>query len=80
MAAVRNAASGKVRSASIAIVRRPGRKYAVEFVCVPLRSVAKNTRHMPASFINKAGNDVTQAFLDYAAPLVGDLPRMARLI
>ena len=80
VAAVQNAASGKVRSASIAIVRRPGRKYAVEFACVPLRSVAKNTRHVPASFINKAGNDVTQAFLDYAAPLVGDLPRMARLI
>ena len=80
MAAVQNATSGKVRSASIAIVRRPGRKYAVEFTCVPLRSVAKNTRHVPSSFINKAGNDVTRAFLDYAAPLVGDLPRMGRLI
>ena len=80
MAAVQNATSGKVRSASIAIVRRPGRKYAVEFTCVPLRSVAKNTRHVPASFINKAGNDVTRAFLDYAAPLVGELPRMGRLI
>ena len=80
MAAVQNAVAGKVRSASIAIVRRPGRKYAVEYVCVPLRSVAKNTRHMPAAFINKAGNDVTQAFVDYAAPLVGTLPRMGRLI
>jgi len=80
VAAVQNAVSGKVRSASIAIVRRPGRTYGVEYACVPLRSVAKNTRHMPASFIGKAGNDVTQAFLDYAAPLVGDLPRMGRLI
>jgi 6-phosphofructokinase 1 len=45
---------------------------------VPLRSVAKETRHMPPSFINRAGNDVTQAFLDYARPLVGKLPEVGR--
>lgn len=80
MAAVENAVLGDVRSASIAIVRKATRRYGVEYVCVPLRSVAKNTRHMPASFINRAGNDVTQAFIDYARPLVGDLPVVGRLI
>ena len=49
------------------------------FRSVPLRSVAKETRHMPAAFINKAGNNVTQAFVDYARPLVGTLPRCERL-
>jgi len=29
---------------------------------------------MPDAFINKAGNHVTQAFIDYARPLVGELP------
>ena len=29
---------------------------------------------MPDAFINRAGNHVTQAFLDYARPLVGALP------
>ncbi len=80
MAAVMNATSGKVKSASIAIVRKPGKKYAIAYVCVPLRSVAKNTRSMPATFINRTGNNVTKAFLDYAMPLVGDLPVMGRLI
>jgi hypothetical protein len=34
---------------------------------------------MPESFISRAGNDVTQAFLNYARPLVGPLPPVARL-
>jgi ATP-dependent phosphofructokinase / diphosphate-dependent phosphofructokinase len=45
---------------------------------VPLRSVARETRHMPPAFINRAGNDVTAAFLAYARPLVGPLPPTAR--
>jgi 6-phosphofructokinase len=77
--AVAAALSGKHASGSVAIKRKPGRKYAVTFTIVPLRAVAKNTRHMPAAFINRAGNDVTQAFLDYARPLVGPLPAIGRL-
>ncbi len=63
---------------SVAITRKPGRKYAVEIKRVALKSVAKETRHMPAKFINKDGNDVTQAFIDYAAPIVGPLPKIGR--
>jgi 6-phosphofructokinase 1 len=65
-------------SGSVAIVRRPGKRYAVDFVVVPLASVARETRRMPAAFINKAGNNVTEAFVEYARPLVGALPRCAR--
>lgn len=78
-AAVRAAVAGDCASGSIAIKRKSGKKYAVTFEVVPLRAVAKHTRHMPATFINKAGNNVTQAFLDYARPLVGDLPQVGRL-
>ena len=80
MTAVMAATSGEVDSASVAIVRCPGKKYAIAYKCVPLKSVAKNTRSMPSAFINRAGNDVTQAFVEYAMPLVGDLPKMGRLI
>jgi ATP-dependent phosphofructokinase / diphosphate-dependent phosphofructokinase len=75
--AVLNAAT-KFDSGSIAIIRKPGKKYAVTFKRVELRKVAKNTRHMPNKFINKAGNDVTKAFVDYAAPIVGKLPPIGR--
>ena len=80
MTAVMAATSGEVDSASVAIVRCPGKKYAIAYKCVPLKSVAKNTRSMPSAFINRAGNDVTQAFVEYAMPLVGDLPKMGWLI
>ncbi len=64
---------------SVAIRRQPGAAYAVTYARVPLKAVAKDTRHMPDAFIAEAGNDVTPAFLDYARPLVGPLPDTALL-
>ena len=78
VAAVQAAVCDEVSSGSVAIKRRPTKKYGVDFEVVPLRCVAKETRHMPDEFINKAGNHVTQAFIDYARPLVGVLPPCAR--
>ncbi len=78
VAAVQVAVRGAVASGSIAIRRKPGPRYAVSYEVVPLRRVAKETRHMPPSFINRAGNDVTEAFLAYARPLVGPLPPVGR--
>jgi 6-phosphofructokinase 1 len=76
--AVRLAAT-EFASGSVAIKRKPGKKYSIYYERVPLKSVARETRHMPAKFINKEGNNVTQAFMDYAAPIVGPLPRIGRL-
>ena len=70
--------SGQYPSGSIAIRRKPGKRYGVVYAVVPLRSVARETRHMPPAFINRAGNDVTPAFLAYARPLVGPLPVTGR--
>ncbi len=78
MAAVQAAVEEDVASGSITIKRRATKKYRVDFVVVPLRKVAKETRHMPDSFINKAGNNVTNAFIEYARPLVGALPPCSR--
>ncbi|MFU8781235.1 MAG: 6-phosphofructokinase [Kiritimatiellia bacterium] len=74
LAAVKGTTSG-----SIAIRRQKGATYAVNYEPVPLRKVARETRHMPDAYINKAGNDVTAAFLRYFTPLVGPLPKTARL-
>jgi 6-phosphofructokinase 1 len=68
----------KMESGSIAIRRKPGRKYEVFFEPVPLRNVAKETRHVPDEFIAASGNDVTPAFVAYAAPLAGELPKIGR--
>jgi len=78
VAALQAAVCDDILSGSIAIKRKATKKYGVEFEVVPLRNVAKETRHMPDEFINKAGNNVTQAFIDYARPLVGALPKTER--
>ena len=71
-------ATSKDIDGSVAIRRKPGKKYQVYFERVELRSVAKETRHMPDAFIAPNGCDVTKAFLDYAKPIVGDLPQIGR--
>ena len=60
---------------SVIIKRKPHAKYAVEISYLPLSKVALGERQMPASFINKAGNNVTRKFIDYAKPLIGTLPK-----
>ncbi len=76
--AVQAAVKGVFASGSIAIKRKPGKKYSVYYERVELRQVSKETRHMPDHFINKDANDVTKAFVDYAKPLVGKLPVIGR--
>ncbi|MBL8764123.1 MAG: diphosphate--fructose-6-phosphate 1-phosphotransferase [Phycisphaerae bacterium] len=70
------------RDGSVAVVRvsggRPGERYVSDFARVELSEVAAKTRHMPPEFIDGASN-VSRAFLDYALPLVGPLPDLARL-
>ena len=72
-------AAGEHKDGSVAIKSKPGKRYGVEYARVTLKSVAKETRHMPANHINKDGNDVTQTFIDYVRPLVGKLPEIGRL-
>jgi 6-phosphofructokinase 1 len=59
-------------------IRRVG-DYAVEYFLTPLETVARDTTHMPAKYINSKGNDTTPAFMHYARPLIGPLPVSARL-
>ena len=52
-----------------------GRKYAVELFRTELKNVAEKTKSLPDEFINSEGNGVTPAFMEYASPLVGGLPK-----
>lgn len=63
---------------SIAIVRVSNHPYRIEKRLVKLTDVAAKTRTMPPEFIAPP-HDVTKAFLEYARPLVGDLPSFAHL-
>ena len=71
--AVELAMSGNV-DGSVAIKRIKGDKYKVEFVHAELKDVARFTKDMPRSYLNKAGNHVTKSFVKYAMPLTGGLP------
>jgi 6-phosphofructokinase len=68
------------QSGSVAIKRiGEGDDYAVDMVCTELRNVAEKTKSMPDEFINPQGNGVTEAFINYASPLTGELPKTVYL-
>ncbi len=52
----------------------PAGEYQFKMGETSLERVANNERKMPPEYINKAGNFVTNLFLDYLKPLVGELP------
>ncbi|MEW8957576.1 MAG: 6-phosphofructokinase [Moorella sp. (in: firmicutes)] len=55
----------------VAIRRLEGaEEYSCTYELVALNEVANREKKMPRSWINEAGNDVTQAFINYARPLI----------
>jgi len=77
--AVEFAMTGDV-DGSVAMKRAKGAGYRISYFRAELKDVARVTKELPRKFINKAGNGVTKAFADYALPLVGDLPKIGKLI
>ena len=77
-AAVKAALKGALSKGTIGIIRRTekgeGGKYGVAFLPRPISDAAKYTRSVPKEYIAKNGHDVTPAFIDYAKPIVGELP------
>jgi 6-phosphofructokinase len=60
---------------SVAIKRTgSGKDYGIELFRTELKNVAEKTKSMPGEFINADGNGVTDKFVEYATPLVGQLP------
>ena len=63
-------------SGSVAIKRvGTGANYKVELFRTDLSNVAEKTKSMPDEYINADGNGVTEAFVEYAMPLTGGLPK-----
>ncbi len=69
--------------------RPTGPAYRCDIIQVPLEQVANHEKTVPSDWIRPEGNGVTQAFIDYALPLIqGEpcqvteegLPRFARLM
>jgi len=61
---------------SVAIKRLGnGADYKVELFRTELKNVAEKTKSMPDEFINAQGNGITDAFIEYAMPLIGGLPK-----
>ncbi|MFZ5917747.1 MAG: diphosphate--fructose-6-phosphate 1-phosphotransferase [Chloroflexota bacterium] len=54
------------------ILREPGRVYRVRYDKVPLEQVANSERTFPEAWIAPDRTDVTDAFVRYARPLIGD--------
>ncbi len=63
------------REGSVAMKRQPGNSYSIDTFLTPLATVAKETKHMDASFIAD-GNNIADAFVQYVKPLVGELPKV----
>jgi ATP-dependent phosphofructokinase / diphosphate-dependent phosphofructokinase len=80
--AAATALKGKVRHGSIVLRRKGARKgkgeYASACAVTELANVAKLTRPLEPEYL-LGDNDVAPAFLDYVRPLVGKLPKTARL-
>lgn len=54
--------------------------YSVDYQLTDLSKVAKYTKHMPDEYINKEGNNITEAFKYYLTPLLGSsMPQAHRI-
>jgi len=54
------------------LIRQAGPAYNISYVQVPLDIVALSERNFPEKWISQNGCDVTDGFLEYARPLIGD--------
>jgi 6-phosphofructokinase 1 len=59
-------------------IRRTG-DYSVEYFLTPLGSVARETKSMPAEYIDAADSTISDSFRNYARPLIGILPQYERI-
>lgn len=70
----------KGRAGSVVIVRGTDKKgrYRSSLDLTAIQNVAKDTRPLEARLL-KGDHDVSAAFLEYARPLIGELPEVGRL-
>ncbi len=75
-----SAARAGMRDVIVTLERRDCPDYVCETGFAPLEAVGGKSRPMPDEFLSPQDNFVTDAFIDYLKPLVGDIPRFPRLM
>ena len=65
-------AAGKESGFMATILREPGLIYSVRYDKVPLQDVANSERTFPSHWITDAGADVSDEFVAYCRPLIGE--------
>ena len=63
----------------VSINRMSDEPYMIRFGKVPLKEVAIAAKPMPEDYFNEERNNVSEEFMEYIRPLVGDLPEFTRL-
>ena len=63
----------------VTIIRESNEPYKAGFGKALLNDVAVKARPMPRDYFNEEGNFVSDKFIDYIRPLVGDLPDFVEL-
>lgn len=63
----------------VTLVRESSQPYKAATGTAALCDVAVRAKPMPENFLNDAGNFPSEAFFEYARPLVGELPEYAEL-
>ena len=63
----------------VSMQRTSNSPYRIHYEKVPLSEVAVRAKPMPLDYFNAEGNYVSEKFVEYAAPLIGDLPEFVRL-
>jgi 6-phosphofructokinase 1 len=76
--ALRAAVEGRTGE-MVAIRRSAGPTYQSETFLVPLERVARKERQFPREWMNAERNDVTQEFIEWARPLIGEVKPHFRL-
>jgi 6-phosphofructokinase 1 len=59
-------------------IRRTG-DYSVEYFLTPLETVARHAKSMPDEFIDEQNSTITEAYKNYARPLIGGMSEYERI-
>jgi 6-phosphofructokinase 1 len=71
--AVELSGDSSIKECSVVMNRVSSEPYKIELGHTSIANVARETKHLSPEFISN-GNDITPAFIEYARPLVGELP------
>ena len=74
-AAVKEALEGTTGKMMV-YVRDNGKEYSISIKTHDIKSIANEEKVVPRDWINKDGNDVTEHFIQYAAPLILGEPKI----